>query len=208
MALAEADLVETHSGADKYGERAGADFGIERAVVARRNSVELGPAICDRACQKVEPTRRAFGIRDGLNVLVQIKAFHERNHIDAALFQHGTIAQINLVHLEFVEAFGHRASVTRKKRGAHAPCARAKAQVKRGGLHLFIGHRQGGIDRPTVDHLADRTIGQNTHVIPHPYRARCVTAHIVAFMSINAKTPASLVAYGRFCGISGRASRT
>lgn len=55
LAVAEANLVEPHTGTHQHGKRPRADFRIERACIAMRNTVELYAAINDRTGQQIQP---------------------------------------------------------------------------------------------------------------------------------------------------------
>ena len=54
LTLPEPDLVQAHAGAHEHREGAGADLGIERAGVARRDAVEFDSAVRDRAGEQIE----------------------------------------------------------------------------------------------------------------------------------------------------------
>jgi hypothetical protein len=108
LTAAKADLVEAQAGFDQHREGARADLGEERARVARRDAVELGPVIGDDARQAIDAARGALGIGHGGDVVGQIQPFHQRHHVDAALFQHCAIVERHAVHLEFGQAFGQR----------------------------------------------------------------------------------------------------
>ena len=136
VAGAEADLVEPQPRAHQHRERARTDLGIERAGMAGGHAVELGAAIGDGAGEQVEPAGGGFGVGDRLHARGQGEALHQRDEVDAALFQHRAGAELHAVHAELVEPVGDGAIAAGKERGAHAVGHRAEAQVEAGGLHL------------------------------------------------------------------------
>ena len=129
--------------------------------MAGRHAVELGAAIGDGAGQQVEPPGGGFGVGDRLHALGQCEPLHQRDEVDAALFQHRAGGKVDAVHSEFGEPVGDRAPGTGQERGAHAVGHRAEAQIEAGGLHLFGQDRRFGGDLARIDHGGDLLAGKN-----------------------------------------------
>ncbi len=157
----EPDLIKPHAGAHQHGKRARADFGIKRAMIALWHAIKFYPVIGDDAGEQIQPPRRAFGIGNRLNAQRQRQAFHQGHDIDTALFQHGAIGQIHLVHFKFCQTIGQFAPFARKERRAHTIGTRAKAQIKAGRLDRGFLHRRIRQDHPLRDHGAQFLRRQN-----------------------------------------------
>ena len=99
--------------------------------------VEAAGLVGDHAGEDVEPAGRAFRIGGGGDVVGQGQALDQRHDIDAARFEHGAIAQRNLMQLEFVDALGNRRVRTWQKTRAHAVSHFTEAQIETCRLDLI-----------------------------------------------------------------------
>ncbi len=162
LALTKPDLVQAHSGAHQHGKRARADFRIERPAIARLDPVELDPVIGDQTGQQVQPAGRALGVGNRADGRRQRQRFHQRHHIDTTLFQNRAMGQVDLVHLELGQTFGHPRGAAGQETGPHTPGGVAKTQVQAGGLYLLGGDGVAGADLPMGDQLGNVLRGENT----------------------------------------------
>ena len=140
----------------------------EQARIAAARLAEilkLDPAIGDGTGQQIKPAGGGFGIGHSRQPRRQSQAFHQRHDIDTALFQHGTLGQIDLVHRKLFQTGRDLAPSACQKRGAHAVGLGAKAQIKAGGLHLGHINRRMGCDRALRDQLAQRLRGKHTEAV-------------------------------------------
>ena len=148
---AEDHLVEHLAAARHNRKRPWADFHVKLAGVALGHAVEFDAVVGDHPGQKVEPPDRGLGRRRPREPFGQGEAFHQRDHVDAALFQHGPVLQVHRVHLEIREPFGHGRAATGQKGRAHPVGGGPEAQIKRGGLDLVVGDGLRGGDGARID---------------------------------------------------------
>ena len=83
VAAAEADLRQPRALAHQDRERARADLGIERPVIARGDAVEAARLVGDHAGEHVEPAGRAFRVGGRRDVGGQRQALDQRHDVDA-----------------------------------------------------------------------------------------------------------------------------
>ncbi len=165
VTAAEPDLVEPHAGTDEDGEAAWAYFGKERAGVSRRNAVEFHPAVCDRPGQQIEPTRRAFRIRDSRNGRGKVQMLHQGHDIDAPLLKHRARRQVHLMHAEFVDPVQHLAVASRQEGRPDAIGNGAQPQIEACRLDLSGTDLGRGADGAGRDHPAQGLRGK--HAVCH-----------------------------------------
>jgi hypothetical protein len=103
-AAAKADLGEPGAGARQNREGARADLDVERAVIALLDQIELARAVGDNACEDIKPPGRTLGVCSCCEPPRQGKAFLQFGNVDAAGFQHGATAQIDLVQRHLLKA--------------------------------------------------------------------------------------------------------
>ena len=159
-AAPQAELVEPGAGAHQDAEGARRDLGIERAGIAAFDHVEPAALVGDQAGEDVEPAGRALGIGEA-GVARQLQAFEQRHDIDAALFQHRALGQIDRVGREFGQDLGHRAAAPRQEAGAHPIGDLAQAQIEARRLELVLANWHIGADLADGDEVLDRLDGQD-----------------------------------------------
>ncbi len=165
VGVAETDLREARALAHQHRERARADLGVQRAVVAELDAVEAARLVRDHAGEYIEPaggTLRIGGSGDGVR---QRQALLQRHDVDAAGLEHGAVAERDLVQLELVDALGHGGARPRQEARAHTKGDLPQPQVEARGLDL-VGHELGrGEDRPGAGKLRDHVIGQDAFLV-------------------------------------------
>jgi hypothetical protein len=154
-------LHEARSCPRQNAERARRDLGVERPFVALAHAVELGAEIGDHAGKDIEPADRAFRVGEREGAFAQRHIFEQRDDIDAVLFEHGTLGQVDLVHRQQVELVAHARPGTRQKAGAHPVRDLAEPQIDARRLDLDIADRLRRHDLAADRHrLAQHLRGQ------------------------------------------------
>jgi hypothetical protein len=158
---AEAHLRQPRALTQQHRKCLRADLGIERAVIAGADHVETARAVGDHAGEHVEPAGRAFRIGRGHDLFGQREAFQERHDVDAVGFQHRTVAEIDLVQLQFVDALGDRRIRSRQKAGANPVGDVAEPQVQACRLDLALDKGVGRQDQAGFRHRRNHAVGQD-----------------------------------------------
>ncbi len=97
----------------------------------------------DHPRENVEPASGAFRIAAGGDRFRQRQPLQQRHDIDAAGFQHGAVAKIDLMQGQIGKPLGDPKAGTGQEAGAHPKGAVAESQVETGRLNLGIDERLG-----------------------------------------------------------------
>ena len=129
-AAADAQLHQARAGAHQDAERARRNLGVERALVALADAVELGAVIGDDAGEDIEPAGRAFRVGGGRGAVAQRHILQQRHDVDAVLLQHRAAGQVDPVHRQLVELVAHRCP-RRRAESSPAPGRRPRRAADR-----------------------------------------------------------------------------
>ena len=131
-------------------------LGVERPAVGSVDVVELGRPVGDQPREHVEPAGRALRVGNGEHTLAETYAFKQRHDVDAALLEHGALAEVELVHAEGVDLLLDGEAAAGKKARANPIGDGAQAKVEAGRLNLLVFDRHRGGDDLVAHQLADR----------------------------------------------------
>ena len=143
LAALQAQLVQPRARAHQHREGLRRDLDIERPLIAGVDVVEGAAMVGQQANEDVHAAGRALRVAPRRNIARQGQPLLDLGDVDAALFQHRTLGQVQLVHGHVPETLGDATMQAWQKRGADPPGARAQAQVQAGGLHLIDVERRG-----------------------------------------------------------------
>ncbi len=155
IAIDEAELVETHAGANGDGEGAGHDLGVEAAAVAGGDVFEFDAVVGDEADENVEATGGGFRIGFGGDLGRESELFHEGDDVDAAFFEDGFLREVEGGHAELAELVFDGGVGSGQEAGLHAIGDGTEAEVERGGLDVFFRHRNRGVHVTVLEQHAD-----------------------------------------------------
>ena len=162
LAPLEAQLVQPRARAHQDREGLRRDLHIDRPVIAVGHVIEGRAVIGEQADKDVHPARGALGIGPGGDAGRQGQRLLQLGDIDAALFQHRALGQVQLVHGHVLEPLDHLAAEARQEGGPDPPGADAQAQVETGGLHLVWVEGAGAGDRALGDQGVNGLAGQDS----------------------------------------------
>jgi hypothetical protein len=145
--------------------KCGGDLDIEAALVAGIDAIEYRGLIGDDAGEDVEPAGGALGVGDAGDAAGERQLLHQRDDVDAALLQHRTLGEIDLVHAELLDLLEHGGAGARQEAGAHAVGDVAEAKVEARGLELIGVDRLDGEDLARAHQLAQRLVGEDAGVV-------------------------------------------
>ena len=165
VAVAETDLREPRALAHQHREGLRADLGVERAVIAGLDAIKPAGLVGDHPGEDVEPAGRALRIGGGRDVVGKRQALQQRHDVDAAGFEHGAVAEGNLVQLELVDALGDRGVGAGQEARAHPIGHLAEPQVEAGGLDLVGDEVIGGQNPTALRQRRDHVVGQDAFLI-------------------------------------------
>ena len=105
-------------------------------MVTGLDAIKPARLIGNHAGKDIEPPGGAFRIGGRRDVGRQCQAFHQRHDVDAPGFQHGAVAQTNLMQLEFRNPLFDRCAGARQEARANPVRHRSEAQIEARRLDL------------------------------------------------------------------------
>ena len=160
-AALQAQLVQPCARAHQHAEGLGGDLEIEGPVIARGHVVEAVAIVRQQADEHVHPAGGALRIGPGTEAAGQAKALLQPGDIDAALFQHRALRQVQPVHGHVRQPVGHGTPGPWQERGPHPPGRVRQPQVQAGRLDLVRGKGRCGSDRPLIRQKTQGLAGQD-----------------------------------------------
>jgi hypothetical protein len=133
-------------------------------MVAGLDAIEPASLVRNHAGEHVEAAGRAFRIGGRRNLLGQRQTFQQWHDVNAAGFQHGTVAERNFVQFQFVYAPGNRGAAGQKA-CAHAIGHLAQTQIEAGRLDLIRDELIFGQYAAIGGEHRDHPIRQNASVL-------------------------------------------
>ena len=131
----EPELVQAHSGVHSDRKGPGNHFQEQAPPVAGANVVKTRLKIGNGAGKDVHAPRSALGVCLPADLSGKRERFHQRDQVDATLFEHRALAQVDLIHQQFRqeiadgEALGDRPLLGQKT--AEHPVGRlTKAEIE------------------------------------------------------------------------------
>ncbi len=143
---ADPQLHQARAGARQDAEGTRADLGIERAAVAFADAIELGALVGDDPGEHIEPADRAFRVGEGRHPPAQGEMLEQRDDINAILFEHRALSQIDLVHRQLVQLVAHARPRPRQKARPHPVGDLAETQIEARRLDLVVADRRRRLD--------------------------------------------------------------
>jgi hypothetical protein len=133
-------------------------------VIAVLDLIEAARAIGDHPGKHVEAPGRAFWIGGGRKPGRQRQTLDQWHDVDAPGLQHRTIAEIDLVQFETIDALADGRVPPRQKARAHTEGGVAESEIQARRLNLIGCKRIGGQDRAVGRETGDHPVRQNALV--------------------------------------------